>query len=353
MANCNEIFIEYNKAIKLSDIDRDKLIIARNSLRERMKKRFSSIPDKNGHELDFQSQGSFIMDTIITPLNDDFDLDDGVYFQGTLSSEKRQKPEVFHEWVKQSIGEYDKLEKVIDKPTCVRVEYKDKFHIDIPIYYADNYQNPDLAHLKEGWILSNPVEFIAWFEEKTNSGFQKAFLYENRLFHDKYEKWLTDIRKADCQLRRIVRYLKAWAHIKHNEMPCGIIMTILATYNYSPNLRDDVSLRDTLLNIKNYLDTNNTKCPRPTSPIGEDLFKKTTDTDKKYFMSALNNFINSAVKAVASSSEKEAIEEWGKHLDKRFPMYVANDNIPVLKKEPSLDALKRTAAVAKPWQPKT
>lgn len=64
------------------------------------------------------------MDTIITPIHDDYDLDDGIYFIGKLAPAKRPDPEIFHKMIIEAIGEnYDDVEKVIDKNTCVRVLY--------------------------------------------------------------------------------------------------------------------------------------------------------------------------------------------------------------------------------------
>ena len=179
MANTNHLFQRFNSAIKLTDEKRTTLISFRESLRSRMRKNFFLIPQaqRGKLELIFQSQGSFVMDTIIKPLNDDFDLDDGVYFKNGFSVKQRPVPQVFHDWVVQSVDKDNDYEKVADKPTCVRVQYKLGFHIDLPIYYGDDYDSPDLADTKKGWILSNPIEFITWFEEKTKSGFQKAFLY--------------------------------------------------------------------------------------------------------------------------------------------------------------------------------
>jgi len=346
MANCNEIFTHYNKVIRLSEDNRNKLIIVRDSLRERMKKGFMVIPDKNGHELDFQSQGSFVMDTIITPISDDFDLDDGVYFQGALSREKRQKPEVFHDWVKKSIGEYDKVEKIEDKATCVRVKYKDGFHIDIPIYYADNFVAPDLANTKQGWMVSSPVEFIAWFEEKAKSGFEKAYLYERLKYAEPYEKWLSDVRKKDTQLRRIVRYLKAWGDTKKDDMPPGIIMTILAAENFCENERDDIALRDTLISIKGWLERNNYKCPRPTTPEGEDLFESMKINEINYFKNALSSFVTSANQAIESNNQKEACLKWQQHLGYRFPCSLAKDEIEGAKQHHQKPIIGNTAKSA-------
>jgi len=355
MANSHQLFQHYNSAIKLTNEKRIMLLSFRDSLRKRMELNFKKISaaDRRNLEMYFQTQGSFIMDTIIKPLNDDFDLDDAVYFQGTQSREQRPAPQVFHDWVFNAVDKDNDYEKVTDKSTCVRVKYKTGFHIDIPIYYAEGYDSPDLAETVKNWLLSNPVEFIAWFEEKTKSGFEKAFIYESLQYTERYEKWLTDIRKADCQLRRLVRYMKAWADLKRNEMPCGIIMTILVAENFAVDERDDIAFRDTLVNVRNYLNGNGIQCPRPTSPVGEDLFASTSETNKQIFMSALNALINSANNAINATNEKDACKEWEKHFGSRFPCHLAKDNTPPpVKREPNIESLKRTAAVSQPWCPK-
>ena len=355
MANCHHLFQHYNSAIKLSDVDRVKLMSFRDSLRKRMDVNFKKIPSEQRRNLEiyFQTQGSFIMDTIIKPMIEDFDLDDGVYFQGNQSRVERPEPKKFHEWVIYAVDRDNDYETVTDKATCVRVKYKMGFHIDIPIYYADNFDSPDLAEKVKGWMLSNPVEFIAWFEEKTKSNFQKAFIYESLKYKEPYEKWLTDIRKRDCQLRRLVRYMKAWADQKKQEMPCGIIMTILVAENFAVNDRDDIAFRDTLICIKNYLSRNGVKCPRPTSPEGEDLFSTSSQAEKDYFMNALNTLIQSANKAVNAINEKDACTEWEKHLGNRFPCHLANENhTPPTITERNIESLKRTASIAQPWCPK-
>jgi len=354
MANCHQLFKHYNNAIRLTDEKRATLIQVRDSLRKRMQTNYLLIPaaDRKQIEMYFQSQGSFVMDTIIKPDKDDFDLDDGVYFQGGLSVDERPLPQVFHDWVIRAVDKDNDYEQVKDKPTCVRVQYKLGFHIDIPIYYADNFDSPDLAETNKGWLLSNPVEFIAWFEEKTKSGFQKAFIYEALKYAEPYEKWLTDVRKTDCQLRRLVRYMKAWADLKRSEMPCGIIMTILVANNFVVNDSDDIALRDTLVNIKSYLLANGFQCPRPTSPVGEDLFASTSQKDKEYFMNALNGLIISANNAINAFNEKDACKEWEKNFGSRFPCHLAEETSSSVKKEPNLDSLRRTASASTPWSPK-
>lgn len=345
MANLHNVFGEYNRIIRLSDAKRTELILVRNNLRSRIQERHEQFAEaqKPYDDLEFQSQGSFVMDTIITPLRDDYDLDDGVYFIGKLSREKRPAPEVFHNMIMQAIGaDFKDVEKVIDKATCVRVLYKSGFHIDLPIYYADNKECPDLADKVRKWILSNPVEFIAWFEDKAHSGFQKAFLYESALF-DKYERWLTDMRKKDVQLRRIVRYLKAWGDLRREEMPCGLVMTILVANNFYEHERDDIALKETLVLIQAEL-KKSFKCERPTTPVGEDLLASYKNKDA--FMNYLGQFIENAKQALLETDPQKACKHWQKSLGDRFPCHFA----PALPKPSTATAgLVAGAYTSRPW----
>lgn len=318
MANLHTSFAEYNKIIRLSDEKRQELVDVRNDLRQRILTRHylfagaQSIYDI----IQFQSQGSYEMDTIINPTRGDYDLDDGIYFIGNLPRAKRPGTEVFHKQIIDAIGsKYGEVEKVIDKNTCVRVLFKDGYHIDLPVYYAGDWRCPDLADKAKGWILSNPVEFIAWFEEKAQSGFQKSFLYESKLF-DEYQRWLSDIRKKDVQLRRLVRFLKSWGDLRREEMPCGLIMTILVANNYYSHDRDDVALAETLVLIEASLRKSFT-CLRPTTPEGEDLLASYPHKDA--FLRYLRQFIENAKKALSESDPSQACKSWQKSLGDRFP----------------------------------
>lgn len=346
MANLQSVFSEYNKSIRLSDLKRKELILVRNSLRSRIQKRRAQFADviKPYDDLEFQSQGSFVMDTIITPIHDDYDLDDGIYFIGKLAPAKRPDPEIFHKMIIEAIGEnYDEVEKVIDKNTCVRVLYKSGFHIDLPIYYAGNKECPDLADKVRKWILSNPVEFIAWFEEKARSGFQKSFLYESKMF-DRYERWLTDIRKQDVQIRRLVRYMKAWGDLRREEMPCGLIMTILVANNYYEHERDDISLKETLVLIEAAL-RKSFKCERPTTPVGEDLLASYKNKDA--FMNYLRQFIQNAKQALLETDPQKACKHWQKSLGNRFPCHLAPSQVKTT--SASTSALAAGAYSSRPW----
>jgi hypothetical protein len=329
MANCHSLFQSFNRLVKLNDDDRNKLRAARNSIRERLGKRFVEAKSNFAiiETLEFQSQGSYVMDTIIKPIDDDFDLDDGLYFIGRKSKEQRPPVASFHNVVVQSLGKPDEnVLEIIDKQTCVSVKYKGGFHIDLPIYYATSYKCPELAHKKLDWIPSNPVELIAWFEAKTGSGFQESYLYERTTNFEKYRKWRDDIRHNDNQLRRLVRYVKAWADVKKKEMPCGLIMTILIADRFKENERDDIALYDTLKQLN--IDLNKKfECLRPTTPKKENLFADYSESQKNYFLTALSSFYKSAEIAISNPNQKEACLKWQLHLGDRFPCYLAKNEI--------------------------
>lgn len=354
MANTHNLFESYNAVIKLDGDRRGILKEKRDNLRKRIKNGFSelksvrffaeSLNTQVEEEIEFQSQGSYVMDTIINPSkkDDEYDIDDGVYFIGNRNRGQRPEPHQFHQFVIESIkkgqGE-NEIEEIKDKNTCVRVRYKGtngdfNYHVDLPIYYAISVREPDLADTKEWWHTSNPIEFIVWFEELIQSGFKAEYILESRLYEKEYDQWLNDRRKKDHQLRRIVRYLKAWGDHLKGEMPPGVVMTILAgsDSNYQEHEQDDLCLRNTLVNIRNWLNDNGFKCPRPTTPQGEDLFKEYSQSKKDYFKNALDKFIDSADKAISSEDLATAAAEWSKHLGQRF----TDSNKEILAKESQL-----------------
>src|SRR3990167_1069570 len=99
MANCNGLFRDFNKEIRLDNNRRVTLREKRNDLRQRINVGYDVVKnlDKLDHKLEFQSQGSYVMDTLINPSDkdDQYDLDDGVYFIGNLTREQRPKTGTF------------------------------------------------------------------------------------------------------------------------------------------------------------------------------------------------------------------------------------------------------------------
>lgn len=288
MANCHKLFLEFNTAIALDSNRKETLRKSRDAVREKIRRYFRD--KKNGLSPKFHEQGSFMMNTIIEPLDKEFDIDDGIYFE--VEEEPEASVSTFHRWVYEAVDEHTK-QKPIDKQTCVRLIYAGEYHLDLPIYYIVEKQPPYLAHKRRGWVQSDPREFIEWFHQKADT---------------------------DGQLKRIVCYLKAWSDYRKGKLPSGLIFSILAANNIVFDERDDVAFYETLCNIQNCL-KQNFVCERPTTPAGENLLEDCSETNKTYFLDQLESFIQSAKKALDDkSSQKVACKAWQNHFgENRFP----------------------------------
>ncbi len=118
------------------------------------------------------------MKTAIMPVGEDeFDLDNGVYLQGySYNQDEWPVTQTVHTWVKDAVTGHTS-NAPIDKNTCVRVVYEDKYHIDLPIYIMGENDDGDsiayLAHKSKGWIESDPKAFTDWFQGYVNDNGQQ------------------------------------------------------------------------------------------------------------------------------------------------------------------------------------
>jgi len=305
MADCHDLFKRFNDILKLTDSRKEELRVSRNSLRKKIRNYFK---EEKPEEImpKFEGQGSFITDTIINPKQIDdkieYDIDDGIYFIGKEDPDERKTIDTYHNWIFEAVKNHTDI-LPIRKDTCIRVIFSDGHHIDLPIYYLQK-DKPELAHKRDGWILSDPREFCIWFNNKV---------------------------KENQQLRRIVRYMKGWCDwINYKDsnykMPSGLIITILATTNSKYNDRDDVGFSYTLQNIKIELDKK-FRCERPTTPEGENLFENYSEERKEFFTEKLSDIILSSKEALNCKNQYEACIKWKKHLGDRFPCHLAEDKI--------------------------
>ena len=297
--NTHKLFEKFNGDIRLTNSKREKLKNSRSALRDKINKFFE---EKSWGKPEFHSQGSFPLQTNLNPIRvkedgaikEKYDMDDGVYF--ICPESDRKTPETYHNRIKKAVEGH--ASDVIDKNTCVRVVYADGHHIDLPAYWLeDKDSTPQLAHKSEGFIDSDPVEFMGWVKEKISQ------------------------TNSTGQLRRIIRYLKAWKDYREYKnsslkLPAGFILTILACNHYKENDRDDLALHDTVESIGNELDWNFV-CYRPTTPEGEELLER-YNADK--VLHELEVFAGDAQKAIDSNCEEEASKYWKKAFGDRFPV---------------------------------
>ena len=287
MANSNSLFQTFNTRISLSQGKKDKMKTSKDALRERIRKYFKE--NHSEYVPKFYIQGSYKMKTAIRTKEDICDLDDGIYFfrQPNVVATTLQS------WVRDAVDGHTTTSPEHRKK-CIRNIFVNDYEIDIPVYYKVDDKEYQLAVKNNGWEDSDPKAMVDWFNSK---------------------------KDADGTLLKIVKDLKAWCDYKRNKMPSGLAMSILASnakgkISYSKD-RDDISLRDTLKEIKKALDRK-FECIVPAIP-NDDLFADYDSTRKTNFLNALTAFIEDADKALQEKNQLKASKLWQKHLGDRFP----------------------------------
>lgn len=219
------------QAAKLFNTNADQTLIGRVSptaeQREFLQQQWNDLADhlrqaltKHGYTISTWLQGSYKYATLIKPvhLGEEYDVDVGVYFEWGNDQDAEPTPKQLRDWVQASLLEYEKtceeLREVAVPPKerCSRASYVRQFHIDTPVYHLNTESDVRrLACLSGKWEPSDPKKLYKWFKEAASG----------------------DDRD---QLRRLVRYLKAWAAVSFDDAadsrPSSIFLTVVATEAY-------------------------------------------------------------------------------------------------------------------------
>jgi hypothetical protein len=266
------------------------------------------------------------MGTTVNPLNGEFDIDDGVYLQHLTKDNDNNwpKPETVHSWLVKATDGHTK-EKPIDKRTCVRVRYAGQYHVDLPSYgnLNDEYMLAEKGN--KGWHRSDPLALTVWFKEK--------------------------VQLNGEQLRRLVRYFKAWADFqsgRRGKMPSGLILTTLSAQYFRVDERDDISLANTVQAICDAIHP--LFCVYNPVDIKEELTARLTDEQKKCFQDAISDLSSDAASAIGIDDREKASNLWRRQLGDRFPLI--ETSIEVRQKEEDmakLTSLYIAKNPARPW----
>lgn len=285
MANLNHLFKEFDSNLSLTNSKKNHMIDSREHLRTKIKKHFET--NHPNYVPKFYIQGSYKLKTVIRTKDDLCDLDDGVYFKNNPDNVIGA---TLQRWVKEAVDGITDATP-IHKRKCIMVNYKAGYNIDIPVMVFDESKDkhPKLAVKNEDFKDDDPKEFVEYFNK----------------------------HKCD-QMRRIIKYLKAWCDNKRENMPCGLAMTVLALKHFQGNERDDIALKYTLIEIERNLKIN-FQCKMPTTPH-DNLFAEYSETKKDNFMNNLSSFIKDACDAINEKNHYRASLLWRKHLGDRFPL---------------------------------
>ncbi len=286
MADLHSYFMQFNKDLELTASKAKQLKTSEQNIKKYIKKYF----EEKHSNLSFKMirQGSFVLETMIRNKSDKCDVDFGLRF---FPIPKNLQPITLQKYVKDALTNVNNSTYPIHKKKCIRLEYKKDYHIDVTVYgLEDFYSSPKLA-TKDGWEDSDPSSFKKWFFEAGNNHLP--------------------------QLKRVVKYLKAWSNYKGGDILKGVAITILAAQNFVSNKRDDISLFKTASKILDELE-DNWECLMPVSPY-DDLLENMSETSINTLYSRLTSFVKDADKAtLKQTKETEALRIWKKHLGKYF-----------------------------------
>lgn len=289
MAKLHSAFVDFNDSIVLSKTKRNEIRVSRNAIRDTIK---TWMNDNDKGSVCFCMQGSFAMDTVISPLDDDeYDVDDGIYLKkyDGVSDQDWPACDTVHNWIKTAVAK-QATSAPVDKNACVRVVYQRGYHVDIPIYIIKN-ERAYLANKQDGWINSDAKDFKFWFSNKCESN--------------------------NGQLRRCVRYLKRWKDYNDIDLK-GIEITILASNSFSqaPD-RDDDALRYTVEEMVSSLNAS-FSCVKPVAP-NEDLLAGSAEDKQRGIIDALQELEDVLVFAHDTNDASEGINRLREKFGDDFP----------------------------------
>ncbi|MES2736625.1 MAG: nucleotidyltransferase [Verrucomicrobiota bacterium] len=238
MKDCSKDVLNYHdQRVTLPKPIQDSLRGNRNANRDRLRRGL----EKNEHPKPskFIIQGSYGMKTMKQHPKKDYDIDDGAAFEADNLVNATSDPLTPHqakERVRDALiaGGGLSTDPVI-KRNCVRVDYADGHHVDIPVFRLSNslwgVEKREFASGDE-WKDSDPTGITNWFKTTEKNTHKDG---EN-----------------EPQLRRLVRLLKMYAgNNLGKDALSGLLLTVLAAEVHRiHDSREDNAFRNLLTNVR-------------------------------------------------------------------------------------------------------
>src|ERR1035437_9761668 len=108
MADCHSLFVNFNLNIWFDRDDSKPLSKSREAIRDRVKDYFKE--NRKPYSVSFHQQGSFAMDTIVKKLDNDHDVDDGIYLE--VTAQPTEATTTIHSWVIKAVEGHTTLPPV-------------------------------------------------------------------------------------------------------------------------------------------------------------------------------------------------------------------------------------------------
>lgn len=294
MANLQDAFQKFHGKIAVSTGNKIVLRMALDSIRSQIREYFRDALHLQVPK--FRSQGAYAINTLVNPIFGEINIDDGVYLQHIDPQDDRKWPTaaVVRQLLVDAIDSHNRS-IVTEKRACVRLRVIGLYNLDLPVYGVLRGSSMLALKGEDGWMHSNPQDLIQWFNSYIT-------LYGE-------------------QLRRIIRYVKAWADfqsLKNRPMPGGFVLSVLAARHFQDDLRDDVALAYTFKVISNAV-IPYFSVPNPVN-VNEELAEHLSLSQIKHFYAAIEEATAIAISAIRMDDAREASILWRKLFGNRFPL---------------------------------
>lgn len=288
-------FDKFHTIIRIDHSKKTSLLSNKTALRNKIKNHFD---EKGRSKPKFFIQGSMDnnVSTGINPINEDYDIDDGVYLQNITTDDIT--PETAHLWVYNAVLGH--TNSTVDKSKCVRVNYaNNEKHVDLPIYIEEDGESY-LAIKGKGWIKNKPKEISHWFKEESNE----------------------DNKGKD--FRKVVRFLKAWKDKRESdntslELFGGFQLSILAS-DYFPDNYDNDLEKLFYYTVKS-INENLWLHPPLRNPVDwwQDTLKYYSESRIDTFKDEFQKLYDKCHDAYNEEDDEKKLLKWQKVFGSRFP----------------------------------
>lgn len=287
----------HDQDVTLPKSEQDAMRDRRNSNRTRLRKGLSDAGKPA--PIEFVKQGSYAMKTMVRDADNDYDIDDGVYFrkEGLVGDRGAEMTSLqARQMVRDAVddGKFKRAPEV--RSNCVRVFYEKGYHVDLPVYRRVTTSTVfgDESHYElaasSGWKRSDARDVSDWYEDER-------------------------ARSADgVQLRRINRDLKKYARSRYSwrgGILSGFGITVLTTERFRVSDREDRALYDTMVAIRDRLNWN-LQVAHPVTP-GDYITSGTDDAKARCFREKLTEAIDTLAPLFdADCTREKALKSWDK-----------------------------------------
>lgn len=197
----------------------------------------------------FSSQGSYAMRTMVEDDQCDYDIDDGVYFEEsdlTDASGNYLGARDARLRIRNALKDERLAYDAEVKTNCVRQNYPDGYHIDIPVYrivrtkniWGDEVVEYELASGNE-WVKSDARAVTRWYNDAVGEELKAGDTDKSQL------------RRVTKLTKKMARSRSAWK----GKTTSGICLSkLVVDYFVGITSRDDDALRETWKAVKSRLD---------------------------------------------------------------------------------------------------